>query len=333
MRILTHADVVRLLSVSDCIAVMEQTFRALGAGQAEQPLRTGMTVRERGLFLSMPAAIHHSGAFGLKAIAVLPENDGTVWESHQGVVVLFGPGHQALAAIVDGPSLTSIRTAAVSGLATRLLAREDAGDLAILGTGVEARSHLEAMAAVRTIRRVRVWSRSAERREAYAVWARGVVPVPVELAPNAEVAMRDADLVCLVTSATSPVIDGGWLTAGAHINAVGAHRPDTRETDTDTVVRARLFVDSRSSALAEAGDLMIPIAEGRITTDHIAGDLSDLVTGRVVGRQHPDDITLFKSLGLAVEDIAAAHAVWQRAETTNAGQVVEMGGIRTGFAE
>lgn len=328
MRILDRADVTSLLPVGACIAVMEQAFRSLGTGQAEQPLRTGMTVAKGGRFLAMPAAMHDLGVFGLKAIAVLPENEGTAWESHQGVVVLFTPGHQALAAVMDGPSLTAIRTAAVSGLATRLLAREDAGDLAILGTGVEARSHLEAMAAVRSLRRVRVWSRSSDRRAAYAAWAAGVVSVPVEVASSAEAAVHDADLVCLVTSATTPVIHGDWLAPGTHINAVGAHRPDARETDTDTVVRSRVFVDSRESALAEAGDLLIPMAEGRITSDHIAGCLGDLVAGRIEGRRRPEDITLFKSLGLAVEDLAAAHAVWRQAEANGAGQVVNLGGGR-----
>jgi ornithine cyclodeaminase len=330
MRVITQAEVPGLLSVASCIKVMEQTFRALADSQVEQPLRTGLPVREHGLFLAMPAALHGTGAFGLKAIAVLPEYEGTEWESHQGVVVLFGPGPQALVAVIEASSLTAIRTAAVSGLATRLLARVDAGDLAMIGTGVEARTHLEAMAAVRPLRRIRVWSRSPQRCEEYAAWARGIVSVPVEVAPSAETAVRSADLVCLVTSAATPVVRGEWLSPGTHVNAVGAHRPDSRETDSDTVARARVFVDSRVAALAEAGDLMIPIEEGRITAGHIVGELGDLVTGRMPGRQSDAEITLFKSLGLAVEDIAAAHAVWQRAEEVGAGAVIDLGGTREG---
>ncbi|MEK7380924.1 MAG: ornithine cyclodeaminase family protein [Gemmatimonadota bacterium] len=330
MRVITQAEVPGLLSMASCIEVMERTFRALAGGQVEQPLRTGLPVREHGLFLAMPAALPRIGAFGLKAIAVLPENEGTAWDSHQGVVVLFGPGPQALVAVIEASSLTAIRTAAVSGLATRLLARADAGDLAMIGTGVEARTHLEAMAAVRPLRRIRVWRRSPRRCEEYAAWARGVVSVPVEVAPSAEAAVREADLVCLVTSATVPVVQGEWFSPGAHLNAVGAHRPDSRETDSDTVARARVFVDSRAAALAEAGDLMIPIEEGRITAGHIVGELGDLVTGRMPGRQDDAEITLFKSLGLAVEDIAAAHAVWQRAEEVGAGSVIDLAGTRDG---
>lgn len=328
MRILTQAEVPGLLPVAECIEVMARTFRDLADGQVEQPLRTGLPVRDHGLFLAMPAALRRIGAFGLKAIAVLPENGGTEWESHQGVVVLFGPGPQAVAAVIDAASLTAIRTAAVSGLATRLLARSDAGDLAMIGSGVEARTHLAAMAAVRPLRRIRVWSRSPRRREEYAAWARGIVSLPVEVAPNAEAAVRGADLVCLVTSATEPVVQGEWLAPGTHLNAVGAHRPDSRETDSDTVARARVFVDSRAAALAEAGDLMIPIEEGRIATGHIVGELADLVTGRMPGRRDDAEITLFKSLGLAVEDIAAAYAVWQRAEEVGAGSVIDLGGRR-----
>ncbi len=327
MRVITRAEVPALLSVAACIEVMERTFRALADGQVEQPLRTGLPVRDHGFFLSMPAALSRIGAFGLKALAVLPEYEDTEWESHQGVVVLFGPGPQALVAMIDASSLTAIRTAAVSGLATRLLARADAGDLAMIGTGVEARTHLEAMAAARPLRRIRVWSRSSQRCEEYAAWARGIVSVPVEVAPSAQAAVRAADLVCLVTSAATPVVRGEWLSSGTHLNAVGAHRPDSREVDSDTVVRSRVFVDSRTAALAEAGDLMIPIEEGRIATGHIVGELGDLVTGRMPGRQSDAEITLFKSLGLAVEDIAAAHAVWQQAEEVGAGTVIDLGGM------
>jgi ornithine cyclodeaminase len=211
----------------------------------------------------------------------------------------------------------------VSALATRLLAREDAGDLAILGSGVQARSHLRAMREVRTIRRVRAWSPTRSRLESFVAEA-STADLGVEAAASAREAVAGADLVCVATSARVPVLQGAWLGAGTHVNAIGASMPDARELDTAAIAGARLFVDLRSAALAEAGDVVIPLREGAITERHIEAELGELAAGLAQGRRTRDEVTVFKSVGLAIEDAAAAHEVHARAEREGLGTVVAL---------
>lgn len=329
VRLLTGHDVTRLLPMAACIETMADTLSALARGQAIQPLRTMLRLPGGGgIFGVMPAQVDTPDAFGLKVITVFPGNEGTRYDSHQGAVLLFEPHHGTLVAVMDASSMTGIRTAAVSGVATRALARPDAGDLGILGTGVQARTHLEAMQAVRTLRRVRVWSRHNENRTAFAAWALQQFGIAVEPVTTAREAVLGADLVCTVTSARTPVLEGAWLSPGAHVNAVGSSLPTARELDTEAVRRSRLYVDRRESAFNEAGDFLIPRAEGAIDDHHIRGELGEVLIGTAPGRQSDEDITLFKSLGLAVEDVAGAWVVWQAAERQHAGTVVELGGVR-----
>ena len=227
---------------------------------------------------------------------------------------------------MDASSITAIRTAAVSGVATRALARENAGDLAILGSGVEAITHLAAMRAVRPLRRVRVWSRNPENARRFAVGLGPRQGITIEAMPTARAAVEGADLVCTTTAAREPVLEGAWLSPGAHVNAVGACFPATRELDTAAVARARLIVDRRESTLAEAGDFLIPRAEGAFGDEHIAGELGDVLLGRLPGRRTADEVTLFKSLGIAIEDLAAAHYLYEQALATGAGVSVPLGG-------
>jgi ornithine cyclodeaminase len=224
---------------------------------------------------------------------------------------------------MDASSITAIRTAAVSGVATRVLAREDAGDLAILGTGVQALTHLEAMAESRRLRRVRVWSRDPARVARFAEHASERVGLGVEAAGSAREAVLGADLVCTVTASREPVLRGEWLAAGAHVNAVGASLPTARELDTPAMVAARLFVDRRESALNEAGDFLMPKAEGAISDAHIQAELGEVLTGAHPGRRSPEEITVFKSLGLAVEDVAAAQRIHQNALRSGAGSFID----------
>ncbi len=329
VRILNGAEVNRLLPMARCIEVMGGVLSSLALGEAIQPLRTMLRLPGgRGVFGVMPAQTSRPDAFGVKLISVYPSNEGSRYDSHQGAVLLFEPRHGTLAAIMDASALTAIRTAAVSGLATRWLAREDAGDLAILGTGVQARTHLEAIQCVRPLRRVRVWSRSAENRENFRRWAQSRLGVEVEPVSTAREAVRGADLVCTTTAARTPVLEGAWLADGAHLNAVGASLPETRELDSDAVAGSRLYVDRLESARNEAGDYLIPLREGRITESHVVGELGQVLAGQVAGRRSGEEITLFKSLGLAVEDVAAAHAVLEAAEREGAGTLVELGGLR-----
>lgn len=328
-RLIAAADVERLLPMGECIEVMASAFETLARGRTQQPLRTVLRLpHERGAFAVMPAQLDAPDAFGLKVISVMPSNEGTRWDSHQGAVLLFEPQHGTLIAIMDASSVTGIRTAAVSALATRLLARPDAGDLALLGSGVQARTHLAAMGAVRPLRRVRVWSRSARNARAFAQWAAPHVTCPVSPAASAREAVADADLICTVTSSREPVLCGEWIAPGAHLNAVGASLPEARELDTAAVARARLYVDRRESAQSEAGDFLIPLREGAIPLDHIVAELGEVVAGLVPGRRSGDEVTLFKSLGLAIEDVAAAHHVHEAAVREDVGLRVRLGGER-----
>jgi ornithine cyclodeaminase/alanine dehydrogenase-like protein (mu-crystallin family) len=312
----------------DCIEAMAEALAALARGDAVLPLRSMVWLPDRtGLLGLMPAYLGSPRCLGIKVVTVMPGNHGTELDAHQGAVLLFEVERGRLLAVLDATSITAIRTAAVSGLATRLLARDDASDLAILGSGVQARSHLEAMCAVRPIRRARVWSRSADRAREFARRESRRRGVPVEAAPSARAAVEGAEIICTTTAAREPILHGAWIAEGAHVNAVGACLPDARELDTDAVVRSRLYVDRRESAEREAGDYLIPKREGALGEDHIRGEIGEILIGRAEGRRAAGDVTLFKSLGLAVEDLSAAHRIYQNAVARGDGRWLELGGV------
>jgi ornithine cyclodeaminase len=225
-----------------------------------------------------------------------------------------------LLSIMDGRFITEVRTAAVSAVSVKHLARPDASRLAIIGSGVQARSHLEAIAMVRPLRDVRVWSRSLDNRTAFAREMRPRVDVPVVVAASAQDAVDGADVVVLATAAREPVVRDEWIADGTHVCAVGACRPDQREMDTELVRRSRVYVDSREGALAEAGDIVIPLKAGAFAEAHLAGELGEVVLGTVAGRTSAGDVTIFKSLGMAVEDVAAAHLVYIKAAERGLGR-------------
>jgi len=329
--LLSDVDVRALLPMNECIGVMERALRNVTDGSSVLPLRTVMRLDGTpNAFAAMPAVVGKGAgaSLGAKIITVFPGNDATPYDSHIGVVLLFDAEHGTLLAIADASSITAIRTSAVSGLATRLLAREDAKELAILGAGVLAMPHLEAVRCVREIRRVRVWSRSGDRAKGFAARARKQFGVEVMVSGSAREAVEGAEVICTITAARTPVLEGAWLSPGAHVNAVGASLPSARELDTAAVVRSRLFVDRRESTMSEAGDFLIPRSEGAITDAHILGELGDLLAGSVKGRVNRDDITLFKSLGLAVEDVAALRYIHTQAIAAGVGTRVALGGLR-----
>jgi len=327
--VLNGEQVAQLLPMPQCIKVMRDALAALARGEALVPLRTVMRVPGVSGFLGlMPGYISpragQEGALGLKAVSVFPGNANRGIDTHQGAVLLFEADTGRLSALLDGAAITAIRTAAVSGVATDVLARPDASELAILGAGVQARTHIEAIAAVRPLRRVRIWSRTPERAAALAAELRPRFKVAVEAAPDVEAAVREADIVATVTASPEPILERRWLKEGAHINAVGSSIPASREIDTATMAAARLFVDRRESALAEAGDLLIPMKEGAVKADHIQAELGEVIIGRDPGRRSPSELTLFKSLGLAVEDVASAAYIVRRARETGTGQTLKM---------
>lgn len=330
VKIVTGKDVPELLPMAQCIDCMAETLQTLARGNAVLPLRTMTWLPDRsGLLGLMPACLGAPETMGLKVVTVMPGNHGTEYESHQGAVMIFETRHGAPLAIVDASTITAIRTAAVSGVATRALAREDAGDLAILGSGVQADSHLDAMRAVRKLRRVRVWSRNADNARGFAARATRTLGFTVEAVPTARAAVEGADLICTTTAAREPILEGAWLAPGCHINAVGACFAGARELDTEAVRRARLVVDCRESALNEAGDFLIPRREGAFGDEHIAGELGEVLLGKVPGRRSRDEITLFESLGIAIEDLASAHLIWRNAVASGRGIDVDLGGLRS----
>jgi ornithine cyclodeaminase len=337
--LLSRRDVQGLLPMGECIEAMEGAFRALATGAGGQPRRFLVWSPDRaGLLGEMPGFLSPEwtgpvpalgggpglGILGTKLVSVFPGNREKGEESHLGMVVLFEGERGRPLAILDGASITAIRTAAVSGLATRLLARPDAGDLALLGSGIQAHTHLEAMRQVRTLSRVRVYSRRQESAAAFAAsWrARGLLGLEVEAMPSARAAVEGADLICTVTSSREPVLLGEWISPGAHVNAVGSSSPAYRELDAEAVARSRFFVDLKESTLAESGDFLRAREEGAVGEDHILGELGDLVLGRIEGRRGGDasaEITLCKMLGLAVEDLVAALHVYRKAMESGRG--------------
>lgn len=292
MIVLDEAQVRSLLRMEDLIPAMADAMRDLSSGKVVQPLRTVVPVAEHnGFFGVMPAC---GGALGAKLVTFFPNNEGI--PTHHAVIVLFRPETGEPLVMMDGRLITEMRTAAVSAVATDLLARRDVNVLAILGSGVQARSHLEALRIVRQFREVRVWS---PRHAADFAREHGI-----SASASAEEAVRGADVIVVATSATTPILKGAWLSAGAHVNAVGATRPNWRELDDDCVVRAKLFVESREAASKESGDV--------IAAQNIVAELGELIAGSKPGRASLEEITLYKSVGVAIEDVAAAQLVYKR---------------------
>jgi ornithine cyclodeaminase len=323
--ILNAAEVERLLPMPVCIDAMAQVLVGLARGEVHQPLR--LVLRPpgaAGLMAFMPAyAGGDQPRFAVKAIGIFPGNVVKGVDTHQGAVALFDGATGELRALLNAAAITALRTAAVSAVATRRLAREDASDLALIGSGTQARTHLEALACVRPLRRARVASGRVENARRFAEEMAGRHGFPVVAVPSAEEAVSGADLVVTVTDSSEPVVRREWIGPGAHLNLVGASLPDRREVDSATMAAARLFVDRRESTTREAGDYLIPLREGAIGPDHIQAELGEVLIGARPGRTSAGEITLFKSLGLAAEDLGAARVAYERALELGVGTSVE----------
>jgi alanine dehydrogenase len=323
MILLSESDVRALLPMRDLIAAMREALAAFSTGRVQQPLRTVLDIGAAHAFFGvMPAYLPDSRALGTKLVGVFGSNLARGLPSHLATIVLHDSTTGELRAVMDGRYITEARTAAVSAVSADLLSRDDAATLAIIGTGVQARSHLEALAEVRQLSEVRVWSPTSAHREEFARDAAQRTGAPVIAAMSAEAAVAGADLIALVSSSREPVVRSEWIADGAHLCAVGACRPDQREMDSGLVARARLFVDSRQAALAEAGDIVLPIEEGVIDAGHIVAELGEVAAGRAPGRKTRSDVTVFKSLGMAVEDVAAAHLAFERAKERGLGAIL-----------
>jgi ornithine cyclodeaminase len=317
--ILDSPRIRELLPMPDCIELMADALSALARDEVHQPLRTIIRPPNARGLLGLMSAYRggEQGAFGLKAICVFPDNPAQGKDAHQGAVMLFSRDTGELLALMNASEITAIRTAAVSAVATRLLAREDAHELAIIGAGVQARTHLAALACVREIKRVRVVARNMEHSQRFVQEMQPAVSFPLEAVQTNEAAVRGADLIVAATSSLEPVIKKDWISPGAHINAIGTHSPNSREIDSATMAAARIFVDRRESALNESGDYLLAAKEGVIGPDDILGEIGELLVGTKLGRTSATEITLFKSLGLAIEDVACAEYLYRKAKAQN----------------
>jgi alanine dehydrogenase len=316
--VLNQEEVERLLDMEGCVEAMAGALASLARGEVHVPLRFVVKPGdEPSLIGLMPA--HRAGdspLYSLKTVCVFPDNPQRGLDAHQGTVTLFDGETGEVRALMNASAITAIRTAAVSAVATRLLAREDARELGVLGSGVQARSHLEALRLVRDFDRVRIYSPTAGHAQALAD------ETGAEVAGSAEEAVRGADVVVTATSSVEPVLERGWLKDGAHVNVVGGRPPEMRELDTATIADSAFYVDRRESAENEAFDYRDALESGAIGPGHIRGEIGEVLIGAAPGRQSPEELTVFRSLGLAVEDLAAAEYVVRRAREAGVGTEV-----------
>ena len=328
LRVLSGADVRRAITMAEAIQAVKEAYVQLSAGQAIVPLRTSVPVDRRGgVTLFMPAYLAESDAMGAKIVSVFPGNLERGLPTIHAVVVVVDAETGQPRAIMDGTYLTALRTGAASGVATDLLARPDARVVAIMGAGAQARTQLEAVCTVRTVEKVWVLDANPETAALYVEDMRGrgkPIPEAFSIATSSAEAVREADVICTATTSTRPVFDDADLKPGTHINGIGAYTPQMQEVPAETVARARVVVDSRSATLAEAGDLIIPMERGMITAADIHGEIGEVAAGLIPGRQSPEEITFFKSVGVAVQDVAVAGAILRRAAELGLGHEVEL---------
>lgn len=330
MRVVAQSDVERLLPVDACVPVMRDAMIAVSRGDVSLPIRQFMPVPgAAGKMAIMPGSLGEAGksdgaTFGIKLVCKYERPHGDPLGTHVGMVLLFDSVKGIPLAMLEGSSLTAIRTSAASALATNLLAREDASRLAIIGNGEQAMRHIAAMQAVRDIRHVTVWGRDSKRAAEFAREAEQRCEVEVSAVPSAANAVAEADIICTTTSAKEPVLFGADLKPGQHINLVGSAIPTTAEVDHEAVKRTRFYVDYRPAAMAAAGELLKAIDAGVITEKHIVAEIGEVAAGDAPARGSAEEITCYKSLGVSAQDLAAGHAIWQAAEAEGSGWVVDL---------
>jgi ornithine cyclodeaminase len=297
----------------ECIEVMENMFRALATDECIQPLRTIMRLPEnKGLLGMMPGYVKELNVMGIKLISVFHNNSESGYPSHQGIVMLFDGTHGRPLMLFDAEEITALRTAAASAVATKLLSNADVHSLGILGTGVQAEKHIEAISLVRDIDEIHIWGRNRDHAIFLAEKIIGRYNSAIIVEDSAENVAKNAAIICTVTSSPHPVLQGEWIRGGTHINAVGSSTPATRELDTATISKSRLFTDRYESLFNEAGDFIFPKNEGVIFNDFVKAEIGEVLTGKKEGRTNTDDITVFKSLGIAVEDIYSSWHIYNK---------------------
>ncbi len=321
-RLLSRSDVIKVLDMGETIDILEAAFADLSNGKVVMPQRTTIPASDHGgLALFMPAYLKGMGALGAKVVTVYKDNPQKYdMATVLGTIILLDEKTGAPIAIMDGGFMTAMRTGGVAGLATRVLARKDAQVHTMFGTGGMAKTHAWAVSNARNIKKLNLYSIDpVEKRSAFAESLKDVISCEIELARDAEHAIREADIVTLITSAKEPIIDGSWIKPGTHINGVGSHAPGMRELDTLTLKKSKVVCDLVDACKPEAGDFIIPIKAGEYSWDEIHGSLGDVITGKISGRENPGEITLFKSVGLAIQDISTASHVYRKAVEAGVG--------------
>ena len=320
MLLVTAAEIETLFPMDRAIAAARSAMRQVSSGDTLLPLRQFLAIPDApGKMAVMPGYIAHPPRFGLKTVSKFTN----AAHSHVGTVQLYDATNGQLLAIIEGGTLTAIRTAAASALATDLLARPDSHHLAILGTGEQARRHIEAMAAVRPISQIRIWGRNAQNAEALAATLRNA-DMPAIVAATVAEAVADADIICTTTAAATPILHGQHVRPGTHVNLVGSAIPTTAEADTALVAMSQFYGDYRAATLAQAGEFHNAIAAGLITADHLIGEIGELILGRIPGRQDDTAITLYKSLGVTAQDLTAADAILEAARAHGMGHEINL---------
>ena len=310
MRFIDREEVARRLSYEVCIPIVRQAMIALSKGETKQLLRSILPLSEGRLLGIMPGAMGAHGPFGAKLISVFHDNYARGIQSHQGLVILFDPESGAPVCVVDAGEVTAIRTAAASAVATDVLARKDARRLALLGYGEQAGTHARAISEVRRLESIVVWGRSPERAAAFAERMRVELAVPVFAAANAREAVAEADIICTVTPAAEPILRGEWVRPGTHVNVVGSGYAGPAEVDNDLVVRSRFIADSREGVLKQGAEFLRAKAAGLVGDDHVVGEIGQVLSGQIEGRRSSEEITVYKSLGHVVQDLACAWALY-----------------------
>ena len=310
MRFIDRDEIRERLTYDVCIPIVREAMIAFSKGETKQLLRAILPLGEGRLFGSMPGGMGERRVFGAKLISVFPENFAKSVQSHQGVVVLFDGESGAPVCVLHAGEITAIRTGAASAFATDALARKDARRLAVLGYGEQARTHARAISKVRKLEAITVWGRSAERAQRYAREVEAELGVPVTPAPTARACVVDADIVCTVSAAKEPILEGKWLRPGTHVNIVGSSYAGPVEVDSEVVARARFIADSREGVLAQGAEFLRAKEAGVIGDDHIAGEIGQVLAGDIEGRQNDAQITAYKSLGHIVQDLASAWALY-----------------------
>jgi len=316
MRFIDREEVARRLTYDVCIPIVRRAMIAFSKGETRQLLRSIIPLSEGRVFGVMPGAMGADATFGAKLISVFPDNFARGMQSHQGLVILFDPGSGAPVCVVHAGEITAIRTAAASAVATDALARKDARRLALLGYGEQAGTHARAISKVRHLESIVVWGRSPERAQPFGKRLSTELSVPVSTANGVPEAVAGADIICTVTAAAEPILKGDWVQPGTHLNLVGSGYAGAAEVDNELVVRSRFIADSREGVLQQGGEFLRAKRAGLVGDEHIVAEIGEVLAGEIEGRRSPEEITVYKSLGHVVQDLASAWALYSQAESS-----------------